>query len=97
MAEIDVRPEDEMSPERKQRLGRIQFRCWRRGFREADMVLGPFSDQVAPTLTEAELRWLMDKEYAYRTEDVVWRRSKLGLLLGDAQIAAIDTWMQSAR
>ena len=36
MAEIDVRPEDEMTPERKQRLGRIQFRCWRRGFREAD-------------------------------------------------------------
>ena len=55
MAEIDARFEDEMTPERKQRLGRIQFRCWRRGFREADMVLGPFSDQVAPTLTEAEL------------------------------------------
>ena len=40
---------------RKQRLGRIQFRSWRRGFREADMVLGPFSDQMAPTLTDAEL------------------------------------------
>jgi len=39
----------------KQRLGRIAFRAWRRGFREADMVLGPFADQVAPTLTEAEL------------------------------------------
>ena len=59
MAEIDARPQsesgDEMTPERKQRLGRIQFRSWRRGFREADMVLGPFSDQVAPTLTDAEL------------------------------------------
>lgn len=59
MAETEARPQnesgDEMTPERKQRLGRIQFRCWRRGFREADMVLGPFSDQVAPTLTEAEL------------------------------------------
>jgi antitoxin CptB len=60
VAEIDARPESEMTPEqmtpeRRQRLGRIQFRAWRRGFREADMVLGPFSDQVAPTLTDAEL------------------------------------------
>ena len=65
MAEIDARPEDEMTPERKQRLGRIQFRSWRRGFREADMVLGPFSDQVAPTLTDAELdqfELLIDEE-----------------------------------
>ena len=55
MAEIDVRLESEMPPARKQRLGRIQFRAWRRGFREADMVLGPFADQVAPSLTDAEL------------------------------------------
>ena len=55
MAEIDARLESEMTPDRKLRLGRIQFRSWRRGFREADMVLGPFSDQVAPTLTDAEL------------------------------------------
>jgi glycerol-3-phosphate dehydrogenase len=49
------------------------------------------------TLTEVELRWLMDKEYAQRADDVVWRRSKLGRLLGADQIAAIDVWMQSAR
>ncbi|GAW39670.1 hypothetical protein SH203_00046 [Brevundimonas sp. SH203] len=55
MAEIDARPEGEMTQERRQRLGRIQFRSWRRGFREADMALGPFSDQVAPTLSDAEL------------------------------------------
>jgi antitoxin CptB len=52
----------------KQRLGRIAFRAWRRGFREADMVLGPFADQVAPTLTEAELdvfEVLLDVEDQY--------------------------------
>lgn len=37
------------------RLGRITFRAWRRGFREADLVLGPFTDQVGPTLTDEEL------------------------------------------
>ena len=55
MAEIDARPQSEMTQDRKQRLGRIQFRSWRRGFREADMVLGPFVDQVGPTLSDEEL------------------------------------------
>ncbi|NKX45453.1 glycerol-3-phosphate dehydrogenase [Roseicyclus persicicus] len=45
------------------------------------------------TLTEAELRWLMTREYARTAEDVVWRRSKLGLRLSPDQIAAIDDWM----
>ena len=39
----------------KERLGRIAFRAWRRGFREADLVLGPFVDQIGPTLDDAEL------------------------------------------
>jgi glycerol-3-phosphate dehydrogenase len=46
------------------------------------------------TLTEAELRWLMAREYAQCAADVVWRRSKLGLHLTQAQIADIDIWMQ---
>ncbi|RVT86751.1 glycerol-3-phosphate dehydrogenase [Rhodobacteraceae bacterium CCMM004] len=49
------------------------------------------------TLTEAEVRWLMDREYARTAEDVVWRRSKLGLRMSDDEIAALDTWMAEAR
>ena len=37
------------------RLNRAIFRAWRRGFREADLVMGPFAEQVGPILTEAEL------------------------------------------
>ena len=37
------------------RLGRLTFRAWRRGFRELDLVLGPFVEQIAPTLDEAGL------------------------------------------
>ncbi len=48
------------------------------------------------TLTEAELHWLMQYEFAQTAEDVVWRRSKLGLRLDQSQIAAIDAWMHSA-
>jgi glycerol-3-phosphate dehydrogenase len=47
------------------------------------------------TLTEAELRWLMTREYARRAEDVVWRRSKLGLRLTAEQIAEIDAFMKA--
>ncbi|EBA11833.1 glycerol-3-phosphate dehydrogenase [Roseobacter sp. CCS2] len=45
------------------------------------------------TLTEAEVKWLMAKEYAVSAEDVVWRRSKLGLRLTKDQIAALDAFM----
>jgi glycerol-3-phosphate dehydrogenase len=49
------------------------------------------------TITEAELRWLMEREYARTAEDVVWRRSKLGLRLSGDQIAAIDAFMSDTR
>lgn len=60
MAEIDARLNE--------RLGRISFRAWRRGFREADLVLGPFADRVAPGMTTEELdafEALLDVEDQY--------------------------------
>lgn len=48
-------------------------------------------------LTEVELRWLMAREFAQTAEDVVWRRSKLGLRLSPQEVAAIDTWMKAER
>ncbi|MEM8578253.1 MAG: glycerol-3-phosphate dehydrogenase [Pseudomonadota bacterium] len=48
------------------------------------------------TLTEAELRWMMKHEFAQRADDVLWRRSKLGLRLSPAQIADIAHWMKEA-
>ncbi len=44
-------------------------------------------------LTEAELRYLVNAEWARTAADVVWRRSKLGLRLSPDQIAAIDEAM----
>jgi len=49
------------------------------------------------TLTEREIIWLMKKEYARTAEDVVWRRSRLGLRMSKAEIAELDKWMKSAR
>ena len=36
----------------------------------------------------------MDKEFAQTAEDVIWRRSKLGLRLTNAQIERLQNWMQ---
>lgn len=48
-------------------------------------------------LTEVELRWLMACEYAQTAEDVVWRRSKLGLRMSVEEIAALGGWMTANR
>ena len=37
------------------RLKRLRFRAWRRGFLEADLVLGPFADSHARDLTDSEV------------------------------------------
>ncbi len=37
------------------RLKRLRIRAWRRGFREMDLILGPFADQHAQTLAEEDL------------------------------------------
>lgn len=48
------------------------------------------------TLTETEVRWLMTHEFARTAEDVVWRRTKLGLRLSTDQIATLEGFMQAA-
>lgn len=45
-------------------------------------------------LSEAEVRYLMREEWARTAEDVLWRRSKLGLRLDAEQVAALDAFMQ---
>jgi glycerol-3-phosphate dehydrogenase len=44
------------------------------------------------TLTEREVRYLISYEWACTAEDVVWRRSKLGLRMSAAEIAALEDW-----
>jgi antitoxin CptB len=46
-----TRSSAEIDPRRK----RILFRCWHRGIREMDLVLGAFADAEIATLSEAEL------------------------------------------
>ncbi len=70
---------------------------------EAATLLGParspadLGRDFGATLTEAEVRWLMQHEFARAAADVVWRRTKLGLRLSAEQIAALDAYMTAAQ
>jgi glycerol-3-phosphate dehydrogenase len=44
-------------------------------------------------LYEVEVRYLMLNEWASSADDIVWRRSKLGLVMSDEQIAHLDQWI----
>ena len=59
--------------------------------------LADLGQSFGATLTESEVRYLMSAEWACTAEDIVWRRSKLGLRLSAAEIAAIDDWMAAHR
>lgn len=48
-------------------------------------------------LSEAEVAYLMDVEWARTAEDVLWRRTKLGLQVSREQEASLDQWMQARR
>jgi len=47
------------------------------------------------TLYEAEVRWLIEREWALTAEDVLWRRTKLGLHLSDTEKQGLADWMDA--
>ncbi|MEP4193284.1 MAG: glycerol-3-phosphate dehydrogenase, partial [Sneathiella sp.] len=44
-------------------------------------------------LTEREVKYLIENEWAQTAGDIVWRRSKLGIRMTKSEIAALDTWI----
>ena len=54
----------------------------------ADM--GP---QFGGSLSGREVEYLMDHEWAESADDVVWRRTKIGIRLKKKEITALDNWM----
>jgi glycerol-3-phosphate dehydrogenase len=57
-----------------------------------ELLAAPAGAEVAPGLFERELRHLVDEEWAHSADDVLWRRSKLGLHYTEAQRAAVAAW-----
>lgn len=52
-------------------------------------------DAFGATLTVREVVYLMKKEWARTAEDVVWRRSKLGLFMTTEEKIRLDDWMRA--
>lgn len=69
----------------------------------ASTVLGDASSAAdlgqlfGDTLTEREVRYLVSHEFARTAEDIVWRRSKLGLRLSADEVKALDDWIFAHR
>jgi glycerol-3-phosphate dehydrogenase len=62
----------------------------------ADALLSQgLGSEVAPGLFEAELHYLHRHEWARCADDVLWRRTKLGLHLSTDQRAAVDAWCRT--
>lgn len=57
-------------------------------FRQADL-----GKSFGATLTAREVDYLVTHEWARTAEDIVWRRSKLGLLMSPDEVAALDDWL----
>jgi glycerol-3-phosphate dehydrogenase len=46
-------------------------------------------------LTEAEVKWLIQYEFAQSADDIIWRRSKLGLKLTQPEIGVLIEWLKT--
>ena len=55
-------------------------------------ALDQMGEHLGGTLYAAELRYLVDHEYARTAEDVLWRRSKLGLHLAEGDQGRVADW-----
>ncbi len=62
------------------------------GARIDTLLASDLGAEVAPGLFEAELNYLHQHEWARSADDVLWRRSKLGLHLSASQRAAVAIW-----
>ncbi|OWY29298.1 glycerol-3-phosphate dehydrogenase [Herbaspirillum robiniae] len=55
--------------------------------------LAALGEELAPGLFEAEARYLADTEWARGADDILWRRSKLGLYCGPQHVARLEAWL----
>ncbi|WP_144109589.1 glycerol-3-phosphate dehydrogenase [Paraburkholderia sp. BCC1886] len=54
-------------------------------------------EPLAQGVYEAELRYLVDVEWATCADDVLWRRTKLGMKTSPAEQVRIEAWIQAYR
>jgi glycerol-3-phosphate dehydrogenase len=60
----------------------------------ASASLAELGAQILPQLYERELEYLCREEFALTAEDILWRRSKLGLHLMGTDVTPLEQWLQ---
>ncbi|MDB3859993.1 glycerol-3-phosphate dehydrogenase [Paracoccaceae bacterium] len=71
--------------------------------REARVMLGSVRNEdelginFGASLTQKEVEWLIKEEFATSAEDILWRRTKLGLRLSDIQVKTLQEWMYNQK
>lgn len=55
--------------------------------------LSDLGQEILPGLYEAELDYLVKNEFARTAQDILWRRTRLGLRLSDSQMQQLDTYL----
>jgi glycerol-3-phosphate dehydrogenase len=60
---------------------------------EGAQSLADLGEELAPGLHEAEARYLVDVEWARSADDILWRRSKLGLYCQPQHAARLEAWL----
>jgi glycerol-3-phosphate dehydrogenase len=56
-------------------------------------ALADLGAHFGATLTQAEVRYLIEHEWAKTAEDILWRRSKIGLSIDPAGVSALRAFM----
>ena len=59
-------------------------------------TVGDLGRSFGGTVTARELDWAIKNEWVRTAEDFLWRRTKLGLRLSEAEIARIDGYIKAA-
>ena len=76
-------------------------RLWRTYGTLASQVLGDaecaadLGEDFGGGLTAREAEWLVSREWARTAEDILWRRTKIGLRLSDGQADRLAAWLQA--
>ena len=55
--------------------------------------IGDLGRDFGATLTQREVEWMIRHEFASTADDILWRRSKLGLRLSGEQVENLESWL----
>ncbi len=83
-----------LSPQQATRLIRTYGTNARKWLGEAAET-GDLGRNFGAGLREAEVNWLRTEEFAQTAEDILWRRTKLGLHMTPDQVQQLENWLEA--